>query len=140
MRPRRHVVGEPARRPCIAVVDDHPGVADLLVGLVGRWTGYEAEAFTSRADFLVALERGSCPDAIILDLQKSHPEMLEILQRLSERHLSVPVIVLNASGEALTSEAITAGVVGVQKPADPQALISLLRNAVEGRPRALQAR
>ena len=141
MRPRAdRIVSEVARRPHIAVVDDHPGVADLLAGLVERWTGYEAEAFTSRVAFLAALERRPRPDAIILDLRMPHPGVREILQRLSERRLLVPVIVLCASGEALTRDVITADVVGLQKPADPQALISLLKTAVEGTPRTQSAR
>ena len=123
-----------ARRPRIAIVDDHPGVAALLALLVARCTGYEAETFTSRADFLAAIEGRSRPDAIILDLKMPHSGVREIVQRLSERHLRVPVIVLSASGEALTSEAITAGVIGLQKPAEPRALISLLKIAVEKKP------
>ena len=120
-----------APKPRIAIVDDHADIAETLAVLVTGWTGYGAEPFTSGAEFLASLEKRR-PDAVILDLWMPPPDGREIMRELQRRGLGgIPVVILSAAGQAAIQEAIAAGAVaGIQKPAERNELVSVLRRAV----------
>ena len=130
---RQSAAGRPRTRakPRIAIVDDHPDIAEALAFLVTGWTGYEADAFTSGADFLASLEKRR-PDAVILDLWMPPPDGREIMRELQRRGLGdIPVVIISAAGEAAIKEAIAAGAVAaIQKPAQRSELVSVLRRVL----------
>ena len=78
----------------LLVVDDDPGMADLLVTTL-RLAGYDAAVTGSGAEALrVCLE--DPPDLLVLDLTLPDRDGLSICRALTERGQSVPILVVTA--------------------------------------------
>lgn len=118
----------PAR---ILVVDDDPGIREVLCDYLGRH-GYETQAAASAVEMDRALA-ASRTDLIVLDLMMPGEDGLSIVRRLSG---SPPVVMLSAMGED------TDRIVGLElgaddylaKPCNPRELLARIR-AVLRRPR-----
>jgi CheY-like chemotaxis protein len=117
--------------PRVAIVDDHPDVAETLAVLVNGWLGYEAQSFMSGADFLASLDRGH-PDAILLDLWMPAPDGREVMRELRKRGCAdIPVIIVSAAGDQALTAAVAAGAVAaLRKPVERGELESALKRAL----------
>ena len=117
--------------PRVAVVDDHPDVAETLAVLVNGWLGYEAQSFTSGAEFLASLDQGR-PDAVLLDLWMPAPDGNEVMRQLRQRGFGdIPVIVVSAAGDEALDAAVAAGAVAaLRKPVERREIESALKRAL----------
>lgn len=86
----------------IAVVDDDPAVLKALSRLL-RSHAYRARTYGSGREFLAALP-AERPECLILDMQMSEMNGLELWQHLIRSGLPIPTIVITASGDAGTRE------------------------------------
>jgi len=78
----------------LLVVDDDPGMADLLVTTL-RLAGYDATVTGSGVEAL-RLCREEPPDLLVLDLTLPDRDGLSICRALTERGQSVPILVVTA--------------------------------------------
>jgi len=120
----------------ILVVDDDPGIRDVLTDYLGR-QGFEARgaADAREMDRLLALRPA---DVVVLDLMMPGEDGLSVCRRLAET--GPPVIMLSAMGED------TDRIVGLElgaadylpKPCNPRELLARIRAVLRrdsGRPR-----
>ena len=117
--------------PRILVVDDDPGIREVLCDYLGQH-GYQARGAASAAEMDRALTEGAT-DLIVLDLMMPGEDGLSVVRRLSG---TPPVVMLSAMGED------TDRIVGLElgaddylaKPCNPRELLARIR-AVLRRPR-----
>ena len=117
--------------PRILVVDDDPGIREVLCDYLGQH-GYQARGAASAAEMDRALAEGPT-DLIVLDLMMPGEDGLSVVRRLSG---TPPVVMLSAMGED------TDRIVGLElgaddylaKPCNPRELLARIR-AVLRRPR-----
>jgi FixJ family two-component response regulator len=88
--------------PWIAVVDDDPAVLKALSRLL-RSHAYQARTSGSGREFLAALP-AERPECLIVDMQMSEMNGLELWQHLIRSGLPIPTIVITARGDAGTRE------------------------------------
>lgn len=121
--------------PRILVVDDDPGIREVLCDYLGQH-GYQARGAASAAEMDRALADGPT-DLIVLDLMMPGEDGLSVVRRLSG---TPPVVMLSAMGED------TDRIVGLElgaddylaKPCNPRELLARIR-AVLRRPREDEA-
>lgn len=95
---------------------------------------FRSNGFGDAGTFLEQIEELD-PDAVLLDLDLSGADGLEVLRELRGRlPLHVPVIVIVAESDGTVArEALDAGAVAaLEKPVDRAALLELLRTALDG--------
>src|SRR5438874_1923021 len=118
----------PERR--VYIVDDDEAVRDSL-SLLLKSKGYEVESFGSALDFLTAAPSlpAGCP---IVDIRMPEMDGLELQQRLIERNLGFPLIVITGHGDVpLAVRAMKAGAVDfIEKPFDSEAILDSLEVAL----------
>lgn len=114
----------------VSVVDDDQSVRESLPDLL-RFSGFEAAAFASAADFLASdsLDKTDC---LILDVAMpgmSGPELLTELRRQSR---NMPVIFITANGNGTTRKNLIqhGGVDCLFKPFDPDVLVQAVHDAL----------
>ena len=118
--------------PRILVVDDDPGIREVLCDYLGQH-GYETAGAASGAEMDPA-RAASAPDLIVLDLMMPGEDGLSVCRRLAGK--GPPVVMLSAMGED------TDRIVGLElgaddylaKPCNPRELLARVR-AVLRRPR-----
>jgi two-component system OmpR family response regulator len=118
--------------PRILVVDDDPGIREVLCDYLGRH-GYDTDGAASATEMDRALKRRPI-DLIVLDLMMPGEDGLSVVRRLSRT--GPPVVMLSAMGED------TDRIVGLElgaddylaKPCNPRELLARVR-AVLRRPR-----
>ncbi len=124
-------------KPRILVVDDDPGLRDLLSGYLGD-SGYEVVCCADGAEMWPMLEQGKF-DLVVLDLMLPGDDGLTLCRRL--RGLSdMPILMLTARGDEVDR------VIGLEmgaddylpKPFSPRELLarikSILRRVADRRP------
>lgn len=116
--------------PTVLVVDDDPRVREFIrVNL--EMEGYVVAEAADAEEALQAIE-GQTPDLVLLDVVMPGVDGWQMLQRMQERHGSIPVIMFSgqvdpeAAGDA--AERGARGFVG--KPFDPQQLIERAKQLV----------
>jgi FixJ family two-component response regulator len=116
----------------IAVVDDEESVREALDRLL-RSAGFEARTFGSGAVFLAGLAE-QIPDCVILDLHMPGISGFDVLERLRERSVRLPVIVItgNDSQEVYERARSAGAVVYLTKPVDSSVLLDAVSSAVAG--------
>src|SRR6516164_11454308 len=82
-----------AAQPVVHVVDDDEGQRESLAFLL-RSAGIEVRSFESAKAFLDVLP-GAAPGCVITDLRMPDMSGIELLRRLKELKIGVPVIVIN---------------------------------------------
>jgi two-component system OmpR family response regulator len=104
--------------PKILVVDDDPGVRELLDDFL-RSRGYEVDTASDGAAALAALHRFT-PDLVLLDLMMPGINGMQVLRDRPESAREVPVIVVTAvTEEEIGRAALRAGAMDyVTKPID----------------------
>jgi two-component system KDP operon response regulator KdpE len=107
----------------VLVVDDDPRVREYVR------VNMELEGYTvleaGSADEGMSVLDGQQPQLILLDVMMPGVDGWEMLQRIQERHGSIPVIMFSGTVDAkAAADAAQRGATGfIGKPFDPQALI-----------------
>jgi two-component system OmpR family response regulator len=116
----------PAPQPRILMVDDDPGIRDVVSDFLGKH-GYAVETAGDSREMEQVLERGPV-DLIVLDVMLPGEDGLAICRRLTA-HDCPPIIMLSAMGED------TDRIVGLElgaddylsKPCNPRELLARVR-------------
>ncbi|PZQ65627.1 MAG: DNA-binding response regulator [Phenylobacterium zucineum] len=111
----------------ILMVDDDPGIRDVVSDFLGRH-GYKVETAADAGEMERALERGPV-DLIVLDVMLPGEDGLAICRRLTTAEVAPPIIMLSAMGED------TDRIVGLElgaddylaKPCNPRELLARVR-------------
>jgi two-component system OmpR family response regulator len=125
---------QPDRRPRILVVDDDPGIREVLSDYLFQH-GFDTDTAASAAEMDSAIAARP-PDLIVLDLMMPGEDGLSVCRRLNGKG-GPPIVMLSAMGED------TDRIVGLElgaddylaKPCNPRELLARVR-AVLRRPRA----
>ena len=115
--------GQGSSGPLVLVVDDDPRLREFIrVNL--EMEGYSVREAESAEEALSAIEDQS-PDLVLLDVVMPGVDGWQMLQRMQERHGSIPVIMFSGKvDERSLAEAADRGARGfIGKPFDPQQLI-----------------
>ena len=112
------------------VVDDDARVRHLVRFELER-AGYAVREAEGADDALATIEQ-QAPDLVLLDVVMPGIDGWQLLQRLQERHGSIPVIMFSGStDESSQAEAADRGAQGfVGKPFDPQELVDRAKQLV----------
>lgn len=113
--------------PIIAIVDDDASIRRSLHRVV-QSAGYKAEVFASAQQFLDWLPRNRAA-CLVLDVHMSEMTGFDLQERLA-----VPIIFITGHDDAPTLKRIEkSGAAGhLQKPFDPETVLSAIRQAVQG--------
>lgn len=116
--------------PTVFVVDDDAAVRDALSLLI-TLKGLRVAVYSSAEEFLAAYQphmRG----CLLTDLQMPGMDGLQLQETLREKRVTLPVVVLTAHGDVLTTKtAMKNGAVDfLEKPAEDDGLVDVLRNAI----------
>ncbi len=114
----------------VFVVDDEAAVRKALK-LMLQAAGYEVELFESALAFLKDYD-SSVPGCLILDVRMPGMDGMELLERLSESDIFIPVIILTAHGDIpMAVDAIKIGAIEFfEKPADANILREKVADAL----------
>ncbi len=116
--------------PLVLVVDDDAALRELIrVSLT--LDGYAVREAASAEEALAAIE-DTAPDLVLLDVVMPGVDGWQMLQRMQERHGSIPVIMFSGKvDEESAAEAESRGAQGfIGKPFDPQQLIERAKQLV----------
>ncbi len=116
--------------PLVLVVDDDARVREFIrVNL--EMEGYSVAEAAGAEDALQAID-GQTPDLVLLDVVMPGVDGWQMLQRMQERHGSIPVIMFSGKiDEESVADAARRGVQGfIGKPFDPQQLIDRAKQLV----------
>jgi two-component system response regulator FixJ len=114
----------------VYVIDDDEAVRQSVEFLL-RASGITAKTYGSAADFLAA-SQGIDSGCIITDVRMPEISGIDLLRRLGERQINIPVIVITGHGDVpLAVEAMKAGAVDfLEKPFDDELLLRSVRFAL----------
>jgi excisionase family DNA binding protein len=110
--------------PLVLVVDDDARVREFIrVNL--EMEGYTVAEASSGEEALGAIDGSKAPDLVLLDVVMPGIDGWQMLQRMQERHGSIPVIMFSGKVDAASAaDAASRGAQGfIAKPFDPQQLI-----------------
>jgi FixJ family two-component response regulator len=115
----------------ISVIDDDESFRSALVELLLS-LGYEARSFASAVEFIDRGGEGAC-DCIVTDFSMPGMSGLDLIQLLTARGSTVPVIMVTGHSEpGLEAEAAASGAVCLLiKPFKEDALIVCLERALK---------
>ena len=122
--------GGSATGPLVLVVDDDGRIREYVrVNL--EMEGYTVREAASADEALAAIE-DQAPELVLLDVVMPGVDGWQMLQRLQERHGSIPVIMFSGQVDAQSAEdAEQRGASGfIGKPCDPQQLIDRAKQLV----------
>jgi len=111
----------------ILVIDDEPGIRDLLDTLLRR-KGYDVVLAESGQKGL-DLFRRERPDVIVLDLKMPGMDGLSVLQQVRSLDSKKPVIVLTGAGTAETEQKVRA--LGVTEYVEKEFSLHLLGDSLK---------
>src|SRR5579872_26599 len=128
------------RRPTMAaeqivhVIDDDSAVRESLAFLLST-ADISVKTYDSAVSFLDALPQVEDGGCIVTDVRMPVISGIELLQRLQERSVEIPVIVITGHGDVpLAVEAMKLGAVDfLEKPFDEDVLLSSVKSAFERR-------
>jgi two-component system sensor histidine kinase/response regulator len=120
------------RRPRVLIVDDDLESQELYVEIL-QWAGFDV---ATADDGDSALEKAvtSEPEAIVLDILLPKRDGIAVLQELRQvpQTAAVPIIALTGVADAADRARIVGGFTEVlEKPCDPNRLITVLRRALD---------
>jgi FixJ family two-component response regulator len=120
--------------PLIHIVDDDPSVVHALKRLLRSW-GMQVRTSASGEEFLSSLSRSHDADCSVIDVQMPGMNGLEVQERMNRAGMDIPVIFITAhEEEGVEEQALRGGAVGfLRKPFTDEALVSLIRQALERR-------
>jgi two-component system nitrogen regulation response regulator NtrX len=120
-------------KPLILVVDDEPGVRSALSGVL-RDEGYQVDAVESGEACLDRLAR-TAYDVVLLDVWLPGADGLATLERIRERQVDAPVIMISGHGSIESAvRAIKLGAFDfIEKPLSLEKTVLVVRNALRQR-------
>jgi two-component system, LuxR family, response regulator FixJ len=122
-----------AVQPVVHIIDDDEGLRESLAFLL-RSANLEVRSFESAKTFLDELPH-AVPGCVITDVRMPDVSGIELLRRLKELKIGVPVIVITGHGDiALAVEAMKMGAADFfEKPFDDDLLVASVRAALRQR-------
>ena len=124
---------ETSRRPTILVIDDDEALADLLSERLRRQGFHAVTADSGRQG--LALTKTEQPSLVVLDLRLPDMDGFSICEELADSAdtCDIPIIILSGMEQPdIIRRARLAGCFYfVRKPYDPNALLVLIRQAIE---------
>jgi len=122
-----------AAQPVVHIVDDDEGLRESLAFLLHS-ASLEVRSFESAKAFLDKLPH-AMPGCVITDVRMPDMSGIELLRRLKELKISVPVVVITGHGDiALAVEAMKMGAADFfEKPFDDDLLVASVRAALRQR-------
>src|SRR5882724_9036787 len=111
----------------ILVIDDEPGIRDLLDILLRR-KGYDVIVAESGQKGLECFRRER-PDVLVLDLKMPGMDGLTVLQQVRSLDPKTPVIILTGAGTAETEQRVRA--LGVTEYVEKEFSLHLLGDALK---------
>lgn len=124
--------------PLVHLIDDDEAVRASLVFLL-EMADLPARAYASAQAFLEVAEslHSGC---VVTDVRMPGMSGLELIRRLKERRVTLPVIVITGHGDvALAVEAMRAGVLDfLEKPFEDEALLTSIRSALNAQVKTTQ--
>ena len=120
----------PSERGIVHVIDDDEGLRESLAFLL-RSAKIDVKSFASAKAFLESLPDPSLT-CIITDVRMPEMSGIDLLRRLNELKIAVPVIVITGHGDvALAVEAMKIGAVDfLEKPFDDEVLLASVGSAL----------
>ncbi|MCV6547146.1 MAG: response regulator [Cohaesibacter sp.] len=117
--------------PTIHIVDDDPAVRDAL-SVLFELEGYQVETFADGDEFLAHLKDTS-PSAVLLDVHMPGRSGLQVLEEMSARHCSSPVLIISGQGDIpMAVAAIKQGAHDfIEKPFDGTAVVERIETMIE---------
>jgi two-component system, LuxR family, response regulator FixJ len=121
----------PSEKAPVHVIDDDEALRESLSFLL-RSAGIEVKTYSSATTFLASL-----PDTgltcVITDVRMPGMSGVELLRRLRELKLEIPVIVITGHGDVpLAVEAMKMGAIDfLEKPFDDEVLLASVRSALK---------
>jgi two-component system response regulator FixJ len=121
----------PSDLQVVHVIDDDDAVRDSLTFLL-RTVGIEVQSYPSAGAFLDAVA-GAQLKCVITDVRMPGMSGIDLLRRLRELKIDVPVIVITGHGDVpLAVEAMKIGAADfLEKPFDDDTLLASVRSALE---------
>jgi two-component system, LuxR family, response regulator FixJ len=117
-----------ARRPIVAVVDDDPAVS-ISLKFALELEGFAVRIFGSGAEFLEAGNADEC-DCVVVDHKMPDMSGLELIEKLHDREVLTPAILLVSNPNAAVSARAARGAIPVvEKPLFGNALVERIREA-----------
>lgn len=116
--------------PVIHVIDDDEAMRQSLAFLLES-AGLAVQAYDSAVSFLETLDQ-LAPGCIVTDIRMPGISGLELVRRLRERGVALPVIVITGHGDVpLAVEAMKAGVADfLEKPFEDEALLDAINEVL----------
>lgn len=116
--------------PVIHVIDDDEAMRQSLAFLLES-AGLAVQAYDSAVSFLETLDQ-LAPGCIVTDIRMPGTSGLELVRRLRERGVALPVIVITGHGDVpLAVEAMKAGVADfLEKPFEDEALLDAINEVL----------
>jgi two-component system response regulator FixJ len=123
----------PSDTNIVHVVDDDKAMRDSMAFLL-RAENFQVQTYTDATDFLNALPRINA-GCIVTDVRMPGMSGIELLQRLRELKVYLPVIVVSGHGDVpLAVEAMKTGALDfIEKPFDDEVFLRAVRMALNAR-------
>jgi FixJ family two-component response regulator len=120
-----------ASEQTVFIVEDDAAVRDSL-GLLLGLKGYRTQSFECAEDFL-RVYQASWAGCLLLDIKMPGMSGLELQEALRQKNLALPIIIMTAHGDVPTVRtALKSGAVDfLEKPVDPDALLTAIRTALD---------
>ena len=120
----------PSDTDIVHVVDDDEAMRDSMAFLL-RAENFQVQTYADAADFLTALPQIKV-GCVVTDVRMPGMSGIELLQRLRELKVSLPVIVVSGHGDVpLAVEAMKAGALDfIEKPFDDDVFLRAVRLAL----------
>ena len=119
--------------PIVHLIDDDEAVRNSL-SFVLEMNDLPARTYGSALEFL-AVADGVQTGCVVTDVRMPEMSGLELIRKLKERGVALPVIVITGHGDVpLAVEAMRAGVIDfIEKPFDDEVLLRSIRMALNAR-------
>jgi two-component system response regulator FixJ len=118
-----------SEKAVVHIIDDDEAVRESL-GFLLETSGFNVRTYDSALAFLDRVPAVE-PGCIVTDVRMPEMSGLDLVKRLAELGVEIPVIVITGHGDVpLAVEAMKAGVIDfIEKPFDDQAILSALASA-----------
>lgn len=115
----------------VFIVDDDASVRSMVTRLF-RTSGWRVESFANATEFL-EYDRPDAPGCLVLDVKMPGVDGMQLQQRLSQKHVDLPIIFMTGHGDIpMSVKAIQAGAVDfLPKPVSDQQLLEKVELAIQ---------
>jgi len=113
----------------VYLVDDDHLVRKTIVGILEA-ASFQVSPFTSAHDFLDVVD-GLAFGSVLLDVKMPGMDGLELLDRLRQRDIRLPVVMISGYGDiSMAVKAVKAGAVDfIEKPFEPDELVAAIEDS-----------